>query len=150
MSKIIRKPENESGFTLVEILVVILIIGILTAVAVPVFLNQKSKAVEAGMVEDMHTIKLAMENCATQSGGGSYPDLWIDWGQNTLPPCFSNIKLSDGTKTHSFDLGAYYPATGYKPGQHYCIEAASTKIAKRLYFRSDKGVADTQACQAQL
>lgn len=143
-----RRNKDEAGFTLVEILVVILIIGILTAIAVPVFLNQRAKAAEAAMVEDMHSIKLAMENCSIQTPA-SYPDLWINWGQTTVPGCFSNIKLSEGTRTHSFDLGAYYPATGYKPGQAYCIEATNPNAGKTLYFRSDKGVANTQACQAQ-
>lgn len=143
-----RQNNDEAGFTLVEILVVILIIGILTAIAVPVFLNQRAKAAEAAMVEDMHSIKLAMENCSI-GHKASYPDLWINWGQTTVPGCFSNIKLSEGTRTHSFDLGAYYPATGYKPGQAYCIEATNPNAGKTLYFRSDKGVANTQACQAQ-
>lgn len=143
------KQQKEDGFTLVEILTVILIIGILTAIAVPVFLNQRQKAAEAAMVEDMHSIKLAMENCSVQYKNSSYPDLWINWGQTNVPSCFSNITLSQDTRTHSFDFGAYYPANGYKPGQVYCIEATNPNAGKTLYFRSDKGVAINQACQAQ-
>ena len=51
----IRKSmeEKDQGFTLIELLVVIIIIGILAAIAIPVFLNQRKKAVDASIKSDL-------------------------------------------------------------------------------------------------
>ncbi|WP_307802438.1 prepilin-type N-terminal cleavage/methylation domain-containing protein [Cellulomonas fengjieae] len=54
--------EKDKGFTLIELLVVIIIIGILSAIAIPVFLNQRKKAVDAGIKSDLRTVAQSIES----------------------------------------------------------------------------------------
>jgi type IV pilus assembly protein PilA len=68
-----RLASEESGFTLVELLVVMLILGLLAAIAIPSFFNQRDKAKDAKAKEAVRTSQTAMETYATDHGG-SYND----------------------------------------------------------------------------
>jgi type IV pilus assembly protein PilA len=61
--------QDEGGYTLLELLVVILIVGILAAIALPSFIGQKGKAVDAQAKVLARTAETTAEVISTDSGG---------------------------------------------------------------------------------
>lgn len=59
--------SDEDGFTLVELLIVIAIVGILAAIVIPSFLNQREKAVDASAKSALSTARVAIETYATDN-----------------------------------------------------------------------------------
>ena len=64
-----HRAAGEKGFTLIELLIVIVIVGILAAVAVPMFLSQRSSAHEAALKSDVVNAAQAMESAYVAGTG---------------------------------------------------------------------------------
>lgn len=73
------QEKDESGFTLVELMVVILILGVLLTIAVPLFLNQRKEAVKATVKADVSNASIREEQNKALAGTGVY------WAGNSAP-----------------------------------------------------------------
>jgi len=101
---------HERGFTLIELLVVILIIGALAAIAIPSFLNQKGKAVDASAKELAHNAQIAAETYGTDNEG-DYTNL----NSTVINQYEAGILItSDGTDAYLYSAGPISgDTTGY-------------------------------------
>ena len=62
MVKRTTNRASEAGFTLIELMIVMAIIGVLAAIAVPSFVSTVRRAKEAALREDLHTIRDAISS----------------------------------------------------------------------------------------
>lgn len=74
LGDVIQEDTREDGFTILELLTVIFIIGILAAVAIPVFTVQRKKAADASIRSDLQSV--AQTYIGWQATGKNNKDFW--------------------------------------------------------------------------
>jgi prepilin-type N-terminal cleavage/methylation domain-containing protein len=83
------KLNAQKGFTLIELMIVVTIIGILAAIAIPQYSNYASRARAAGATHELLSLQYFIGACGADKG--NFTDCTVP-GQNGIPLTFSLTK----------------------------------------------------------
>lgn len=122
-------PRKNRGFTLVELLVAMAIIGILAAIAIVNYLGALERSRQKRTMSDMRTIAVAWEARAAEThsygaAGFTFPadNVTIEWMKSELTPSYiQHLPEADGWGT-PFEF-AWEPATA-GAAQRYAIRSS--------------------------
>jgi type IV pilus assembly protein PilA len=124
-----RRAPLEQGFSLIELLVVILIIGVLAAIAIPVFLGQKNKATDSSGRELARSAAEATETYSTDHSG--------NYG-GVEPSVLHEYEPS--IQTQAGGNNAYVTvAEALESGKGFTVTAASTDGDTFTWTKNSKG-----------
>ncbi len=125
-----RRIEMRSAFTLVELLIVIGIIAILSAIAVPAVMTAQRRAHEFAIQQEMTQIDAAIENFKTKYG--FYPPDCTGFTINEFIPFLNRVSPNHGeTPTN---LTAWYTAVGSRLNPETSLVFWLSGIAKNKQY----------------
>lgn len=105
-------PDAEPGFTLIELMVVLLIMAILLAIAIPTFLGVRHSAQDRATQSNLRNALNAVKQLYTKSGSATYLGL-------------TSTGLSSVEPSLNYYVGAAVPATGNKNAVSIDVSATS-------------------------
>lgn len=140
-----RKAER--GFTLVEIMIVVAIIALLAAIAIPNVLRGRTTANETSSVGNMRALISSLE--MFRSVNSLYPvtanwvaDMYTTPTPDYGPPSFNNTMAGGATAATGLVQGYKYTYTGPAGGATYTIQSTPLTLnstGTRSFFTDESG-----------
>jgi len=101
------QKDDEDGFTLIELMVVVLIIAILLAIAIPTFLGAQDRARDRGAQSELRNALTAAKTIATDDAG-----LFTNVTTATLLTAEGSLTYNEGTTAVAKQVSVEKPADG--------------------------------------
>ena len=123
-----RNSFRKSGFTLIEVLIVVVIMAVLAATIIPQFTSSSQDAQDAAAAYNLHTLRSQIQLYRTEHAG-TYPTIANDAdGQPSLPQLYSSTNAAGAIGTGaSFPFGPYMISIPKNPydNKNYVEEVSS-------------------------
>jgi prepilin-type N-terminal cleavage/methylation domain-containing protein len=139
--------KRQTGFSLIELLIVVAIILIIAAIAIPSFLSSRMSANEASAVANLRTVATAETAYSASYSAIGYSNALADLGDggssncvaSTTQACFIDSLLASGLKS---GYSITYASDGNTPAVAYKLNAdplARGQTGRRSFFSNQPG-----------
>jgi len=134
------KLRQRHGFTLVEIMIVVAIISLLAAIAIPNLLRARHNANEAAGIAALRTISTACESYRSAQTPTTYPANLA--ALVAVAPFYIDTTLAAAVGTGTAKQGYYFTYAFTNANQYTCLATpgVSGTTGTRIFFVDESGV----------